>query len=255
MTRNIKLTIEYDGTHFYGWQIQILPKRTVQGELEKALARIFKRKIKVTGSGRTDSGVHAVGQVANFKVQTPMPVDVMKKAINAHLPADVAIVGIEEVPLKFHARYSVKSKTYHYTILNRDVRSPRLRHTCLLYPYKLNLPLMRAEARDLIGRKDFKSFQSADPAQTANGRTTIRTIKRVNIKKRGDFIDLEIEADGFLYKMVRNIAGTLLQIASGRLPKGSIQTILSKRNRVFAAKTAKAHGLTLVNVKYGKDPK
>jgi tRNA pseudouridine38-40 synthase len=261
--RNIKLTIEYDGTCFKGWQIQKKNQRTVQGEIEKALKKIFKEEIRLIGSGRTDSGVHAVGQVANFKISSPMPAARIKRALNANLPADIAILDARETDSLFHAQYSVRSKTYRYTILNRDVRSARERHSCFFYPYPLNLRLMREEAKSLLGRKDFKSFEAADTAgkggdkaclsASALGRQagTVRTVRRVKITKKGDFIFIDIEANGFLYKMVRNIVGTLLEIGGGRLPKGSIKTILRKRNRLFAGDTAKPHGLTLWEVRYG----
>ncbi|OGX40038.1 MAG: tRNA pseudouridine(38-40) synthase TruA [Omnitrophica WOR_2 bacterium RIFCSPHIGHO2_02_FULL_50_17] len=249
MSRNIKLTLEYDGTRFEGWQVQKKNQRTVQGEIEKALKKIFKEEIRLIGSGRTDSGVHALGQAASLKTRSRIPAAQIKRALNANLPADIAVVDAEEVGPRFHAQYSVRSKTYRYTILNRAVRSTQGRHFCLLFPYKLNLRLMREEAQALIGRHDFKSFQAANPAHDEKA-TTVRIVKHVEIIKRGDFIFIDIEADGFLYKMVRNIVGTLLEIGSGRLPQGSIKVILKKRNRLFAGDTAKPHGLTLLGVKY-----
>lgn len=248
MLRNIKLTIEYDGTYFKGWQIQTNGARTVQGEIEAALKEIFKKAIRLIGSGRTDSGVHALGQVAHFKTASSMPLKEIRGALNANIPTDVAVIKAEEATPNFHAQYSAKSKTYRYTILNREARGARDRHTCLFYPYTLNLRRMRAEAKALIGRKDFRSFQASDPLRKEKG--TVRTVKALTIKKQGDYIHVDITADGFLYKMVRNIVGTLLEAGSGRLPKGSIRQILAKKNRAFAATTAKPHGLTLVRVEY-----
>ena len=252
--RNIKLTIEYDGTHFNGWQVQDKKKRTIQGEIQEALSQIFKKKIGILGSGRTDSGVHAIGQTANFKTTSPMTPRQILKALNAILPEDIVITKTQDVPEGFHARYSAKSKTYRYTILNRESRSPHLRNFTSFYPYRLDLRLMRQEARALIGKKDFRSFQASDPFMKRAGqsqeKTGIRTMKKIDIKKRGDLIHIDMEADGFLYKMVRNIVGTLLQVGSGRRPGGSVKKILQEKRRSAAGPTAPSEGLCLVEVKY-----
>jgi len=263
MTRNIKLTIEYDGTNFCGWQTQTARNgstkqtnrsahRTVQGEIEKALKKIFKKNLNLAGSGRTDSGVHALGQVAHFKMSSSMPVEEMQSALNANLPEDIAIIKIEEVPLDFHAQYSVKSKTYRYTILNTNSRCAQQRNFCLYYPYKLNTRRMREEAKYLIGCKDFKSFTASDPAKCkANKKeNTVRTIKRLAITRKGENLIFEIEANGFLYKMVRNIVGTLLEVGRGKLERGSIKQILSQKDRNAAGNTAKPKGLALLEVRY-----
>lgn len=176
MQRNIKLTIEYDGTLFNGWQVQesrnghpnrsmTKTQRTVQGEIERALKKIYIKNITLIGSGRTDSGVHALGQVANFKISSVMAIPEIQCALNANLPEDISINNVEEVSSDFHAQYSVQSKTYRYTILNRNSRCSLDRNTCLYYPYKLNLAAMRREAKFLIGRKNFKSFTASDPAK------------------------------------------------------------------------------------------
>ena len=247
--RNIKLTLEYDGTDFYGWQVQVKSQRTVQAEIEKALKKIFKKQVTLFGSGRTDSGVHALGQVANFHVDTKLPIATIQTALNANLPKDIAVVGIEEVGPRFHARFSVKSKTYRYTILNRPTRCAMNRRFCLFYPYPLNLRTMRSEAKALVGRHDFRSFQAANPSWDEKA-TTARTVRRVEIKKKDDFIYIDIEADGFLYKMVRNIVGTLLKIGRGQLSKGSMRQILKRKDRSVAPAPAKAQGLMLMEVKY-----
>lgn len=249
MLRNIKLTLEYDGTDFYGWQVQVKSQRTVQAEIEKALKKIFKKHVTLFGSGRTDSGVHALGQVANFHAATRLPIETIQTALNAHLPKDIAVVRIEEVGPRFHARFSVKSKTYRYAILNRPARCAIERRFCLFYPYPLNLRLMRAEAEALVGRYDFKSFQAANPSRDEKA-TAVRTVKRLTIRKKGDRVLIEIEADGFLYKMVRNIVGTLLGIGRGQLPKGSMRRILKSKDRTIAPAPAKAQGLTLLKVEY-----
>ncbi|MCA9406321.1 MAG: tRNA pseudouridine(38-40) synthase TruA [Candidatus Omnitrophica bacterium] len=246
--RNIKLTIEYDGTAFQGWQVQPGNRRTVQGVIEKALHKIFKQKIRLIGSGRTDSGVHARGQVANFKISSDMPCDEIVRALNANIPEDVAILEAREVADDFHAQYSVKSKTYRYTILNRPARSALDRYTSLHYFHKLNVSVMKEEAKALIGKKDFKSFTASDPSKKQDN--TTRTVKSIVIKKSKDGVTVDITADGFLYKMVRNIIGTLLAVGSGQLLKGSVKLILKKKDRSFAHDTAKAHGLCLMKVEY-----
>lgn len=247
--RNLKLTIEYDGTHFEGWQVQKKGHRTVQGEIESVLKKIFKKSVHLIGAGRTDSGVHALGQVAHFKIDSRLKLEEMHRALNANLPADIVIRAIETVPVKFHAQYSVKSKIYRYTILNRPERPAQLRHFCWHIPRPLNLTVLRKEAKALVGRKDFRSFMAADSSATQT-KKTIRTIKQMSIRKKEDFIYIDIEGDGFLYKMVRTIVGTLVQIGQGRLPPESIKKILRKKDRKYAGCTAKPHGLCLREVKY-----
>ncbi|HLF18474.1 MAG TPA: tRNA pseudouridine(38-40) synthase TruA [Candidatus Omnitrophota bacterium] len=246
--QNYKLTIEYDGTDFSGWQIQTPSQRTVQGEIQAALYKIFKQKITPLGSGRTDSGVHALGQVANFKINTSLKVKIIQKALNAHLPKDIAILKVQKVDEAFHAQYSAKSKTYRYTIFNGPIRPALYRNHCFHYPFKLNVALMKKEAKALVGRHDFKSFQASDTSRKE--KTTVRTVKGISIKKSKNFITINIEADGFLYKMVRNIVGTLLKLGSGQAEEGSLKKILAQKNRTAAFETAPAQGLTLVKVIY-----
>ncbi|MBF0478195.1 MAG: tRNA pseudouridine(38-40) synthase TruA [Candidatus Omnitrophica bacterium] len=248
MLRTIKITIEYDGTNFSGWQMQAKRFRTVQGEIEASFTKIFKKRVPILGSGRTDSGVHALGQVAHFRISSPMPLEKLHKALNGTLPADIVITKIEEVDKDFHAQYSVKEKTYRYTILNREVRSSVNRNICLLFPYDLNVALMRSEAKCLVGKQDFKSFQNSDVNR--KDESTVRTVKALTIKKTGDIITIDITANGFLYKMVRNIVGTLLAVGTGKLPKGSVKRILTQKDRTMAPETAKPQGLCLVSVKY-----
>ncbi len=247
--RNIKLTIEYDGTHFHGWQIQDLKQRTVQGEIKKSLKKVFKKDITLYGSGRTDSGVHAIHQVANFKIESYLDHTEILRAINASLPEDISILKAEEANENFHAQFDAKNKTYCYSILNRPARSAMHRDYSYYFPVKLNLKAMRQEAKALVGKKDFKSFRATPPANTKE-KNTIRTIKSVTIKKRGDFVLVEIMANGFLHKMVRNIVGTLIAIGAGHKRSGHIREILRAKNRSFAGKTAHPKGLCLVKVNY-----
>ena len=245
--RNIKLTIQYDGTDFNGWQVQP-KKRTVQGEIESALKKIFKQKIRLIGSGRTDTGVHATGQVANFPVESKLTVSKIQSAINNNTDEDIVISSCEEVTEDFHSQYSTKTKTYCYWIQNSNTPNPLIRNNCLLFPYKLSLAKMRRSAKDLIGTQDFKSFQGNN--RSNKDQNTVRTIKKISIKKDGEFLTIEVTGTGFLYKMVRNIVGTLLSIGSGQLEEGSIKKILKARNRQLAPKTAPAHGLILTKVIY-----
>ena len=246
--RTFKITFEYDGAGFCGWQTQAQGERTVQGAMGEVLLKIFKQPIKVIASGRTDSGVHARGQVISFKADTRMKPLEIKRAMNSLLPKDIAVHEAREVKDDFHAQYSVKEKTYRYTILNRKHRSAFLRDRVYFYPYALNVLDMRHAAKYLVGRHDFKSFQAYDPIRAQ--RQTVRTIKKIVIKKEEDLIHIEVTADGFLYKMVRNIVGTLLSVGSGQLLLSEMPKILKAKNRKKAGTTAPAEGLCLMAVKY-----
>ena len=246
--RHFKITFEYDGSAFCGWQAQGQGERTVQGELEAVLLRIFKQAVKVIASGRTDSGVHAQGQVVSFSADTRMKPLEIKRALNSLLPADIAVHDAKEVSSDFHAQYNVKEKTYRYTVLNSKHRSVFLRDRVYFYPYALNIPLMRKAARYLVGQHDFKSFQAYDPLRAE--RQTVRTIKKLVIKKEGELLTIDFTADGFLYKMVRNITGMLLASGSGRLALDEIPQILKAQNRQAAPETAPPQGLCLMAVKY-----
>jgi tRNA pseudouridine38-40 synthase len=247
--RNLKLEIEYDGTHYCGWQVQGRrngKKKSIQEVLEKTLRNILNEKIQTIVSGRTDAGVHALAQVVNFKTTRPIPLFRLKYALNCLLPGDISVSKIKEVPLDFHSRFKAKSKTYRYTILNRAHPSALLRNMVYFCPYALNLSLMRKESRFLLGKHDFKAFQTADKKE----RSSVRVVKKISIAKKRDFVYIIIQADGFLYNMVRNIAGTLIEIGKGRLAFGSLKKIMDSRNRRYAGPTAPAKGLSLVKVDY-----
>lgn len=253
--RNLKLEIEYDGTNYSGWQIQNhqrspeahrRTKKTIQQVLEKTLREILQQEIKVASSGRTDAGVHALAQVVNFYTDSNIAHEKLQLALNSLLPHDIVITKIEDVSLSFHSRFSAKTKIYRYTILNRKYSSALLRNTTYFFPHFLDVGLMRKQAKVLLGRHDFKSFQATEKKE----RTTVRTVKKISIKKNKDFIFIEIEADGFLYNMVRNIVGTLIDIARGKLPPDSMKKILASKNRIYAGPIAPSHGLCLVKVKY-----
>lgn len=249
---NFKLQIEYDGTHYYGWQVQNNSRttypanKTIQFVLEKVLQKILQEDIKLIVAGRTDSGVHALAQVANFKSSTKIPPQRLRWALNCLLPLDIKITQVQKVPPDFNSRFSAKSKVYRYTILNRKYSSALLANRMYFFHHPINLELMRSESRSLQGRHNFKAFQATELRE----RNHIRTIKRIKISKERNFIHIDIEADSFLYNMVRNIAGTLLEIGRGRFPKGSMQKILKSRDRREAGPTLPAKGLCLIKVKY-----
>ncbi|MFH0917639.1 MAG: tRNA pseudouridine(38-40) synthase TruA [Candidatus Omnitrophota bacterium] len=252
--RNFKLQIEYDGTHYYGWQVQNGKKarsiyrnsQTIQQVLEAVLRKILQENIKLTVAGRTDSGVHALSQVANFKSSSRMPFERLRWAINCLLPQDIKVTQIKNVGLDFNSRFCAKSKLYRYTILNRKYSSALLANRVYFFHHHLDLGLMRREAKALLGRHDFTSFQAAD----TRTRNPVRTIKRIKVSKVKDLLQIDIQADSFLYNMVRSIAGTLLEIGRGRFPQGSMKKILKMRNRKLAGPTLPAKGLCLIKVIY-----
>lgn len=244
--RNIKLTLEYDGSSFFGFQRQT-DRPTIQSELEKALSQLFNQKMKIAAAaGRTDSGVHAQGQVVNFKTDSKLPLDKIQKGLNAILHKSIAVKKVEEVGKDFHARYSAKAKTYEYRILNSEIRSPLLNGHIYQYVYPLNFPAMKKAAKMLVGRKDFKAFQAAG----SSVKDTIRRVKRLSLEQKGKEIFITIEADGFLYHMVRNIVGTLLEVGRGKFSQKDFLEILKSRRRLLAGPTVPASGLTLAVVQY-----
>ena len=261
--RNLKITIEYDGTNYAGWQVQKNHRgqkyTTIQETIEQALSQILQEKIRLIASGRTDAGVHALAQVANFKANSKIPLGKLQKALNTLLPNDIVISKAEETSFNFHSRFCAKSKIYRYVILNRNYPSALLRTSTYFYPYPLNINLMRKASRCLLGRHDFKSFC----ASGSNAKSTVRAIKRIVIKrlpyyllpitydlKDSPLIVIDIESDGFLYKMVRNIVGTLIEIGRGEFSRGSLKKILAAKDRKMAGPAAPARGLLLVKVKY-----
>jgi len=243
--RNIKLTISYDGTRYKGWQVQ-KNAGSVQEEIEKAIKKVFKKKTVLYGSGRTDAGVHARGQVANFKTVSNIPVERITPALNAVLPPDIAILKAKEVPQDFHSQYDAREKTYSYSIFNSRNRDPFKENYSWRVGYRLDLELMRREARVLVGRHDFKCFQASDKKE----RNPVRVIKSVTIKKKAWDITISVKGNGFLYNMVRNIVGTLVDIGRGYLSAGSMKKILDQKDRTKAGPTAPAKGLCLMEVRY-----
>jgi tRNA pseudouridine38-40 synthase len=246
---NLKLTIEYDGTDYAGWQTQHKKHKTIQQVIEDTLRVILQQDIKLIGSGRTDAGVHALGQVANFKTGSSIPPERLKKALNALLPKDIVICSVEEAEPLFHSRFAAKTKAYRYAILNRDYPSAILRARVHYCPHPLDIARMQKEAACLLGRHDFKAFQASSKKE----KNPVKIIKKLAIRREGDIIYFDIEADGFLYNMVRNIVGTLIEIGRGRLKKGYLKRLLLSKDRRLAGPTAPAKGLCLMKVGYMHD--
>ena len=245
--KNIKLTLEYDGTNYHGWQSQPGTGRpTIQETLEQALKAIAKKNCKTASSGRTDAGVHALGHVANFETSSSIPADAWVPVLNRVLPADIRIIASEEVPLHFHARYSATGKSYEYLILNRSAPSALHRNLAWHVSRNLNLRFMRRAAGVLVGRHDFSAFRSSN----CSAKTPVRTLTALTIKKRGEFIEILLEADAFLMHMARNIVGTLVDVGLGRYSGYDVNQMLLSRDRSKAGRTAPAHGLYLLRVFY-----
>ena len=245
MKRNIKLTIAYDGTHYSGWQFQ-KNANTIQAVIKHALEKIMGEKINLIGSGRTDSGVHARHQVANFKTSSRLPLKNIWMALNSNLPKDIVVSKVEEAPTRFNAQHDAVSKIYRYTIANTNFVDPFIRRYAAKCFYRLDMALMRKAAKYLTGRHDFKSFQAKDDHE----RDSVRRIKKISIEKEGDLVYIDIEADGFLYNMVRNIAGTLIEVGREKIAAESVKGMLKKRDRRTSGPTAPAEGLCLMKVRY-----
>ena len=241
-----KLTIAYRGTEFAGWQCQP-GKRTVQECIETALQKIWRAKISLQGSGRTDTGVHAMGQVASFNAPRLHNGTVLLRALNANLPRDVRIVKCRLVSPAFHARFQSKGKTYRYLIWNRLVQDPFTLDTHWHVPREIDLPAMRRAARMLVGRHDFASFTSNPGYERAS---TIRTMRRASVVRDGHAIVFHFTADGFLYRMVRNLVGALAKVGLSKMTVADFAHVLRACSRSEAPATAPACGLYLMNVTY-----
>jgi tRNA pseudouridine38-40 synthase len=238
-----RLVLGYEGTDFRGWQRQ--PEgRTVQGVLEAAVRKITGKKALVHGAGRTDAGVHALGQVASFRGSFKLSAEVLLRALNAVLPADVRIFSLEEAPPGFHARKSARSKLYRYRIVTAPQPNPLDRRIVLHWPYPLDLRAMREAAKLFVRTADFTAFSSN------RDRSPVRTIRRSELRRSGSEIVYTIEADGFLRYMVRTIVGTLLEVGRGRIRPEELERIFRLKDRSLAGPTAAARGLTLVRVDY-----
>ena len=246
--RRIKLVVAYDGTAYCGFQVQNNGP-TIEGELNKVLSELFDEDIRVIGASRTDSGVHAYCNVAVFDTEARMPAEKMIYAINQRLPEDIRVQSSCEVAATFHPRHTDSRKIYEYRIYNSGVQNPMKRHYALWDYHTLDINKMKEAAAYLIGEHDFKSFCSAD----TQVESTVRTIYRLTVEKNGEDIVISVCGNGFLYNMVRIIAGTLLEVGKGKIEPNEMVGILDAKDRQAAGPTAPAHGLTLVKYEFFKE--
>lgn len=245
MVRNIKLVIAYDGTNYGGWQTQN-NNVTIQETIENAIYKITKARSDLTGSGRTDSGVHALGQVANFKADTRIEDEKIKIALNANLPADIRILDSVTVSDDFNSRFDARSKTYMYQIYNDRVFSPFYKNYAYFIPSRLDVSSMEEALKLLVGTHDFKGFMAAG----SNAKTTVRTVYSASMVSRGNIIRIYVSGNGFLYNMVRIIAGTLVDIGKGIKESICIERALEDCERAHLGHTARPEGLFLKEVNY-----
>lgn len=248
MSRVIRITLAYDGTDYVGWQRQS-EGVSVQGLLEDALRPIEGAAVTVQGAGRTDAGVHALGQVASFRLTASIETETVARALNAVLPPDVRVLDAREASDDFHARFSATGKTYEYRIVNGPVASPFVRRYVWHVIPRINLAAMRTASQVLVGTHDFAAFQGAGTS-VASSERTVRRLEWRGGEEADNPLVMEIEGDGFLRHMVRNIAGTLVEIGLGRWPAGDMHRILTSRDRHQAGTTAPPSGLFLTRVLY-----
>lgn len=243
---NYKLLIQYDGSRYDGWQRQGNTGQTIQGKIEEILKRLLETEIEIDGAGRTDAGVHALGQVANFHINRKLDTEKLLKDLNTYLPEDIGILEVTEVPERFHSRLNATGKIYRYRVATGQGKNVFERKQ--IYPLNemLDMNMMQKAAELLIGEKDFRGFSTGKKTK----KSTVRNLKEIRIQERADEVILEFEGDGFLYNMVRILTGTLLEIGMGKREISSIPEILKRQDRALAGFTAPARGLTLVEVFY-----
>ena len=243
--RNIKIIIEYDGKDFNGWQKQP-NKLNIQGEIERAIEEITGEKVDLIASGRTDAGVHALAQVANFKIEKDIPIEKIPYALNSKLKKSIRVKSAEEVDEKFHSRYTCKRKTYRYVINNSLQGTAIYRNLQYHFPEKLDEEKMNKGIKYLIGEHDFKSFK----ASGTSSKSSVRTIYDAKVTREGEIVTIELTGNGFLYNMVRIISGTLVDVGIGKIKLEEVKEILEAKDRLKAGKTLPPTGLYLVDVKY-----
>ena len=243
--RNIRLTLAFDGAAYHGWQIQN-DSPTLQGLLSEAIAKITSESVTLTGSGRTDAGTHARGLVANFHTGSRISPGQLVRALNSLLPRDIRILSAKQVSPDFHARRDAIAKVYRYQIYLGAILPPHLMREYFHFPFPIDIPKMIQAARLFPGEHDFASFAKTNSAVA----TTVRRIYRCELKKLGSRLFLTVEGNGFLHHMVRNMAGTLLEVGRGTISQTDFQALFAKRDRTLAGFTAPAHGLILLKVKY-----
>ncbi len=244
--RNIRLLLQYEGTRYQGWQRQISSDNTIQGKLEALLARMCGESVALQASGRTDAGVHAMGQVANFHTSSEMSVEEMRSYINRYLPEDIAVIEVREAAPRFHSRLNATAKCYVYRVINSDIPNVFWRRYALELPDELDEQAMRRAAELLCGEHDFKAFTSARKGK----KSTVRRIDRIVIERERDLLTFTFEGNGFLHHMVRILTGTLLEVGMGKKTAESITDILAGKNRQAAGYLVPAKGLTLMRVDY-----
>lgn len=242
--RNIRLLLQYEGTRYQGWQRQQSTENTIQGKLEQLLGRMCGEPIELQGSGRTDAGVHARGQVANFRTECGMSVEEMQVYINRYLPEDIAVTGICEETPRFHSRLNAVGKHYEYRVINSDIPNVFWRRYALEVPQALDVQAMERAASYLLGEHDFKSFTSAKKGK----KSTVRRIDRIRITREGDLLCFSFWGSGFLHHMVRILMGTLLEVGMGKRGAESMQELLAAQDRAQAGPLVPAKGLMLAEV-------
>lgn len=242
--RNIRLLLQYEGTRYQGWQKQTSTDNTIQGKLEKLLSRMCNEEIELQGSGRTDAGVHALGQTANFHTSSDMPTEEMLAYINSYLPEDIAVTQVSEAAPRFHSRLNATGKHYVYRVVNSSVPDVFLRRYALTVPEKLDEDAMRKAAGYLLGEHDFKSFTSAKKGK----KSTVRRIDEIRITREGDMLSFSFKGNGFLYHMIRILMGTLLEVGRGERDPESIPALIASCDREKAGPLVPAKGLTLVEI-------
>lgn len=246
IVRNIRMILQYDGTRYNGWQKQKNTKDTIQGKLEILLSKLLDETIVINGSGRTDAGVHARGQVANFHTASCLPLKELERQINLYLPEDIAVLHLTEMPERFHARLNATRKTYQYTIWNASKADVFQRNYVHCEESAIDVRKMQEAAKYLLGEHDFTSFCS----KNKNVKSKTRNIEEVEIQKEGNTLKIIYRGNGFLYNMVRILTGTLLEVGTGKRMPQDIQRILDARDRAQAGPMLEAKGLTLLSVEY-----
>lgn len=247
--RNIKLTIEYDGKRYLGWQRLGDSDKTIQGKIEAIITQMTGEKIEIIGSGRTDAGTHARGQVANFKTNTTLSREEILDFMNRYLPQDIVVKKVEEMPERFHARYNCIGKQYSYYIWNNPIPSAFERHRSFHVPQELDIDKMNLACEKLLGKHDFMGFSALKKTK----KSTVRTIEELSIQREGSLLHVTFVGDGFLHKMVRIITGTLVEIGAGKMEIDEIDAIFESKVRQHAGETVPAQGLFLDEVFYKYD--
>lgn len=243
---NYKLTIQYDGTRYRGWQVQGNTDQTIQGKAEGVLSRLTGQPVELHGSGRTDAGVHALGQVANVKLPRPFDPSELLRELNRYLPADIGVIAAEPAPERFHARLNARSKTYRYRIWNSAIPNVLERSYLYVLPEPLDVAAMERAAADLVGTHDFRSFCGLKRFK----KSTVRTITDIAITQDGAEMRLEFTGNGFLMRMVRILAGTLVEVGLGQRAADAMPAVLAAQDRAAAGPALPAQGLALVRVEY-----